>query len=216
MTNAAAKRHFVLFAVIAVLGLALDLATKSYAFHALGHPSTNGGKVAWVITDFFGFQTSLNEGALFGMGQGYSWIFIALAVVAILGITSWWALGAPSRDKFLTVVLAMLLAGIVGNMYDRMGLPAWEGDWTWPVDTTNAAAGFEHSAGDRIYAVRDFIVFRFGTYQWPNFNIADSLLVCGVALMFLHAYILEPRQRKRAAADADEETDSGTQPAASA
>ncbi|MDA7979027.1 MAG: signal peptidase II [Pirellulales bacterium] len=203
MTQAPAKRHFVLFAVVAVLGLSLDLASKSYAFHKLGHPSVNGGKEAWLIEGFCGFQTSLNEGALFGLGQGYAWAFITLAFVALLGIGSWFALGAPGKDKLLTVVLAMLVAGILGNLYDRMGLPAWEGDWTWPVDTINTRAGIEHAAGDRIYAVRDFILFRFGSYQWPNFNIADSLLVCGVALMFLHAYVLEPRQRKRESGKAD-------------
>ncbi len=197
MTNTKEKRHYLLFAVIAVLGLATDLATKSYAFAKLGHPLENNGQVSWVIEGFFGFQSSLNEGALFGLGQGYSWLFIVLAFGAIIGISSWFAVGTPGKDKFLTVILAMLIAGIIGNVYDRMGLPAWEGDWTWPVATINERAGIEHDQGERIYAVRDFILFRFGSFTWPNFNIADSLLVCGVSMMLFHAFVLEPRQRKR-------------------
>ena len=177
------------------------------------------------------FRNALADPALVGVSSGAA---LGAAAAIVVGLAA--ALGAVgvavsafggglattlvvyriATRRGQTSVTTMLLAGIVGNMYDRMGLPAWEGEWTWPVDTINAAAGFEHSAGDPIYAVRDFIVFRFGTYQWPNFNIADSLLVCGVALMFLHAYVLEPRQRKRVAGQADTETDAETQPAASA
>lgn len=210
MINSSGKRHYVLFALVAVTGLAADLATKSYAFHVLDHPTVNQGRVAWVIEGFFGFQTSLNEGALFGMGQGYRWIFVSLAGLAVLGIAGWFAVGQPGKDKMLTVVLAMLLAGILGNMYDRMGLPAWEGPWTWKADVVNPSSGDEHAEGDPIYAVRDFIVFRFGTYQWPNFNIADSLLVCGVGLLLFHAYVLEPRQRQRAAGETAEATEAGS------
>ena len=81
------------------------------------------GPIWWLWPDVFGFQTSLNEGALFGMGQGMVPVFAALSVVAALGILYWlFCLGA-ARDWLLTVALGCVTAGILGNLYDRLGLP---------------------------------------------------------------------------------------------
>ena len=58
----------------------------------------------------------------------------------------------------------------------------------------------------RIKAVVDFLDFHIGSYHWPNFNIADACLVCGVELMFIRVIFMPPA---RSGEDADAR-DTGT------
>jgi len=39
-----------------------------------------------------------------------------------------------------------------------------------------------------VYGVRDWALVRSGPWQWPNFNFADSLLVCGALLLVWHSF----------------------------
>ena len=56
-------------------------------------------------------------------------------------------------------------------------------------------AGPLHDVGDPVYAVRDWILVMIGSFHWPNFNVADSLLVCGAALLVWHAFRQEAEKR---------------------
>ena len=180
--NRAAWRNYVWFLVIAVGGCALDLWTKSWVFRELGNPLVQQGKLSapiWIVDHIFGFETSLNEGALFGMGQGRVFLFSMLSVVAAVGIVSWLVLARVGRDLHLTISLAFVMAGILGNLYDRVGLP----QLTW-------AAGVRgHQMGQRVYAVRDWLHFKIDAigFDWPIFNLADAFLVCGAILLVWHA-----------------------------
>jgi signal peptidase II len=167
------SRYGVFFA-IAATGCILDLATKAWMFDWLGMPP---GRTHWLWEGVFGFQTSLNEGALFGMGQGMVIFFAAVSIVALLGILYWLFWTGAAHDWLLTVSLGSISAGILGNLYDRVGLPGltW-GENSW------------HTPGEKVYAVRDFILFQAGKFTWPNFNLADSLLVCGAVLLLWHAF----------------------------
>jgi signal peptidase II len=167
--------RFVVFFLIASGGVAADLATKWFMFDWLGMP---GGRTQPVLGNFLGFQTSLNEGALFGMGQGWVWFFAVLSIAAGLVVFWWLFVAGAARQWILTVALSGIMAGILGNLYDRVGFPglAWQDNSPF------------HQCGDRVYAVRDWILVRFGTWPWPNFNIADSLLVCGALLLVWHAF----------------------------
>jgi signal peptidase II len=168
------SRYLVFFA-LAAGGCSLDLATKSWMFAQLG-PGPEG-PTWWLWEDVFGFQTSLNWGALFGMGQGLSLLFAALSIGAAVGICVWLFLVGAARDWLLTVALAIVTAGILGNLYDRLGLPGLP-----------CPAGYPgHIPGTPVYAVRDFIHVMIGRWPWPTFNIADSSLVCGAALLMWHA-----------------------------
>jgi signal peptidase II len=158
-----------LFVAVAAIGCAVDLTTKSLAFDRLGPP---GGATWWLIDGLAGFQTSLNEGALFGIGQGNVWLFATFSVIAAIAILYWMFVAGAARDRLLTVALACIMAGVLGNLYDRLGL--W---WT------------PEFAGHARYAVRDFILLQWRGWVWPNFNIADSLLVCGAGCLILHAWL---------------------------
>jgi signal peptidase II len=176
--------RYPLFFSIATLGCLLDLATKRWAFHVLGMP---GGPIRWLWPGRVGLQTSLNEGALFGLGQGWVALFAALSVVAAVGILLWLFYAGAARELLLTIALGCITAGIFGNLYDRLGLPGL----TW----LNHPA---HDVGEPVYAVRDWILVMIFGRPWPNFNVADILLVCGASLLIWHALFSKPGEHPSA------------------
>jgi signal peptidase II len=162
-------RRLPLFLLIAVGGCALDLWTKHVMFKRLGPP---GGEIDWIWPEYFGWQTALNQGALFGIGQGKVWIFAALSIGAGLAILYWLFIAGAARDLLLTIALSAVMGGVLGNLYDRLGL------WSEGLDPNIPR-----------YAVRDWIMVRYNAdWVWPNFNIADMLLVGGAGLLMIHAW----------------------------
>ncbi len=118
------SRHLT-FLAIALAGCLTDLATKRYVFHWLGMPRFDEFKVWWIWEPYIGLQTSTNQGALFGIGQGKVWIFAAASVVAVVAICYWLFIAGAGRDWLLTIALALVMGGVLGNLHDRLGL--------WPV-----------------------------------------------------------------------------------
>ncbi len=180
--------RYLIFGGIAAAGCALDLATKHWIFQRLGMPSPEHDE--WRLLDgVFSLTTSLNEGALFGLGQGQGLVFSLLSVCAAAGIFYWLFIAGAAHDRLLTVSLGLVTGGILGNLYDRLGLPGL----VW-------GAGPLHAQGAPVYAVRDWLHFRIaGLIDWPIFNVADSLLVCGAALLVWHAlWTPQPAEGARA------------------
>jgi signal peptidase II len=167
--------RYLVFLSITAAGCLVDLATKQWIF---AKPDMACGRIRWIWHGVLGFQTSLNEGALFGFGQGGGIVFIVLACIALAAMLVWLFGFGAARDWLLTIALGCVSAGVLGNLYDRLGLP----DLTWPYAT------HLHAVGDPVHAVRDWILIRIGHWDWPNFNVADSLLVCGAVLLAWHAY----------------------------
>ena len=87
------------FALIAGLGCYLDLLTKRWVFQWRGLPGEK--PIWWIWNGILGIETSLNRGALFGLGQGRVQLFALLSVAALLGIVYWFAWGGAGRDRFL-------------------------------------------------------------------------------------------------------------------
>jgi len=168
--------RYLVFLSIATLGCLVDLLTKHWIFDELDTPPL--GRTWWIWDGVFGFQTSLNEGALFGIGQGQVFLFVVLSCVALAALVVWLFVFGAARDWLLTVALGSVSAGVLGNLYDRLGLPGLQ--WTYATDL--------HAVGEPVHAVRDWILVMIGPWHWPNFNVADSLLVCGAALLAWHAY----------------------------
>ena len=175
--------RYIVFFTLAIVGCAADLVTKSWVFDRIGPPGNQGPPIV-LWPGVFSLTTSLNEGALFGIGQGMTPVFAALSVVAAIGIVYWLFISKAAIDLWLTVALGAIAAGIFGNLYDRLG--------------------FHHLMrripGDdpqRIYAVRDWMHFKIeGVIDWPVFNIADALLVCGAAMLMWHAFRYEEASRE--------------------
>ncbi|MCA9236963.1 MAG: signal peptidase II [Planctomycetales bacterium] len=173
-----AGRQIALFLVLAAAGCAADLLTKHWAF---SRTDLLAGQVRWLWPGHVGVQLSLNEGALFGMGQGRVAWFAAFSLIACVAIP-WWLFRRGGADDWrLVAVLGAVMGGVLGNLYDRLGLHGLD----WGIFTPSRA-------GEPIYAVRDFILFA-GRWEpdpakrivWPNFNVADALLVCGAGMLLL-------------------------------
>ncbi|HEV8067899.1 MAG TPA: signal peptidase II [Planctomycetaceae bacterium] len=188
--NGVPASRAVVFLLMAAVIFAADLATKSLVFRDLGYPGTDlepvargthavfasppgrdGTSVAY-LDGWLSFRlfTSFNRGALWGVGQGYTWLFAALSSAAVIGIPTWLFGFRAARSWWLTVALALILGGTLGNLYDRIGLPEC-------IDEN----------GQTVMAVRDFLLFTFGTFHWPVFNFADVSLVTGAGMLVIHS-----------------------------
>ncbi len=186
--------RFVLFFVILVVGLAADLITKSVIFSQHFDPNDRSHEAHWWIDGVFGIQTSTNGGALFGLGQGGSMWFAILSIVALLAILFWLFYKRLAHSLWLTITLGIISGGILGNFYDRVGW-GYDPKWEWE---------------EIRYHVRDWIHFRLDGIKffdpWPNFNIADSLLVCGAIMLFLYTF-LSPVPQKQADSEKESTND---------
>ena len=197
--------RWIVFLLIAGAGFGIDLWTKQVFFDReyQGHfhdPAID----YWVWEGVLGTQPSLNQGALFGIGQGGGLALAIIAIVAVVGIVVWLFVFKAGKDWWLLVPMSLVMGGILGNLYDRLGL--WHG---------------ADPAPHEVRAVRDWVYFRLegvpGFDPWPNFNFADSLLVCGAALLFFHLAWILPRQEKAralAAEKAAKEAESTVNPSA--
>ncbi|MCA9174905.1 MAG: signal peptidase II [Planctomycetales bacterium] len=171
------RTNAVLYALLGTVCAASDLISKHLVFRWRGNPIQHNEW--WIVEGFFGVETSLNNGALFGMGQGLQYVFAAMSLVALSGIC-WWLFRVNGLDdRWLTVALALVSGGIIGNLVDRLGLDK----------LADTPPGYQH-------AVRDWILFRFGDFTWPNFNLADSYLVCGAIMLMGHALWLDRHEDK--------------------
>jgi signal peptidase II len=158
------------FVAISSCGCAADLLSKSWIFGWSRGPGNQGEW--WIVEPYFGIQHALNQGALWGLGQGKVALFASLSVLAVCGIVFWVFFGGAVRDRWLNATLGLIVGGILGNLYDRLGM--WGG---------------QNADGSPIYAVRDWILFRYGEWVWPNFNLADCWLVVGAILLAWHSLL---------------------------
>ena len=175
--------RYVLFFFLATFGLAADLITKWYLFENYFEPELMFTGIAqqpyWWIDGVLGIQCSTNPGALFGIGKGYSFVFAIISFFAIAGILIWLFWFKQAIDRWMNFALGLITGGILGNLYDRLGF-GFKPDY--PVEIKDN--------------VRDWILFRLEGIPffdpWPNFNIADSVLVTGAIMLFLHAVFVAP------------------------
>ncbi len=177
------KSRPLVFCALAIVGCAADLISKHLVFQ---HPQWFRGSEWWLWPGHIGIQKSLNEGALFGMGQGNVWLFSLFSLAALLAIPCWLFWFGAGEDRWLNFALGCVTGGILGNLYDRLGLPGlqWE-------------QFYAPRAGERVYAVRDWILFQWSDqWVWPNFNIADMLLVGGAGLLMFQAFFLTPTENR--------------------
>ena len=189
----------------AAFGLALDLWSKDWAFREF---RPNESRV--IIKNLCSFQLSLNPGALFGLGEGAAPVFVGASVLALLFVLYLFAQSPASRWS-MHVALGLVLAGAIGNLYDRTTQHAYVyysqqgrriGTLVSSTDATITVGDFptganaitrprpvdEYSGVQPV--VRDFIKIeaKIGAFElWPwIFNIADALLVVGVGVLLIH------------------------------
>ncbi len=116
------------------------------------------------VIPFFNLTMAHNTGAAFSFlaqaGGWQRWFFVVLTFVITVGLIVW--LKRLQTDaKLEAISISMILGGAIGNVIDRLFY------------------GY----------VIDFLDVYYGTYHWPAFNIADSAIVIGAALLIIDSFI---------------------------
>jgi len=167
--NPSVLKHSALFFAVALAGAGLDLLTKHLAFEHIQRYQE-----VTIIDGFFAYGRTTNPGVVFGMGAGATKIWLAVSVLAVPVILSiFYTVRKPKW--ILTIALGMILAGTLGNMYDRVFTD--------------------------VHQVRDFIKFYYrpaagGEKVWPLFNLADAFICVGVFLLTIEMMFFDERNKK--------------------
>jgi signal peptidase II len=161
-----------LFAAAAVY--MADQASKAWAVQRL-----KTGATVRVFDGLLHLSYAENPGIAFGQlqegGQFGRWMLAALAGLAVVGLLLYFFRTRRTDDRLLAAI-ALLLAGVAGNLTDRV----------------------------RLGHVVDFIDVFIGSYQWPTFNVADAAICTGAAMLALDL-IIEGRREAREAAEGRKE-----------
>ena len=115
------------------------------------------------VTAFFNIVLIYNRGMSFGLfngGGGLNALLFSLVAAAIVTVLIYWL--SRVESPLLAVAIGLIIGGAIGNVIDRI----------------------------RFGAVVDFLDFHVGLWHWPAFNIADSAICVGVAVMLLDGLLL--------------------------
>jgi signal peptidase II len=121
-----------------------------------------------IIQGFFSLSYVENNGAAFGLLQGWRWVFIPLTVIVVAAILIYYG-RLPRKRIYWAVRVPMLLiiSGALGNFIDRL----------------------------RFGYVVDMFEFRFITF--PVFNVADICLVCGtIAFVIVTLFVIKEEPKR--------------------
>lgn len=149
---------------IAIIAIVLDQITKYIASSQLGIHEQNP------VMPFFNFTLMHNYGAAFSFlanaGGWQRWFFTIVAVVISIVLTIW-LFRLKNHEKWLGFGLALVLGGAVGNVIDRIRF------------------------GYVVDFIQWFANWKGNTYYWPSFNIADSAILVGTALIIISSFFVD-------------------------
>jgi lipoprotein signal peptidase len=167
------------FGLTAAAGVTADLMVKHWADLRLAIQTPDGGMPSVVVwPGWLKLEWTPNHGAALGFFQGYHWMFLIVSAVAVVFLGHLFS--ASKRDQpGYQIILGMLLAGVIGNLYDRVTLG-------YVRDMIHALPGRRWPP--MIAAHLPAFWTTPELFPWI-FNIADSLLCVGVALMLIHGLL---------------------------
>ena len=167
------------YLLAAALLYVVDQVTKAWAVRRL-----RLGDTVRVVEGFLHFGYAENPGIAFGQlqegGEFGRWMLVVLASLAATGVALY-ILRTPRTDDRVLGACALLLAGIAGNLTDRV----------------------------RLGHVVDFIELHLGSYQWPTFNVADAAICVGAGLLALDLILEGKREGRRQKAEGSQEAEGG-------
>jgi signal peptidase II len=154
------------YLITTMLVLAFDQYTKYWVAIRLRE-----GDEIDIIPGLFKLSYTENPGIAFGMlnNGDVKWLLVAISVAAV-SVVVFYMMRTPSSNGLLLWSLALLAAGICGNLIDRV----------------------------RMGRVIDFILLYYKSYQWPVFNIADMAITIGAALMAIELFLAPQPERPAA------------------
>jgi len=151
------------YLVLIIALIALDQATKFLIARTIAVYQT-----VTVIPRFFSLSRVHNKGAIFGMFSQHGGTIVSrvllVASLLALGMVVYYFLRTPAGHKVMKTALALILAGALGNLIDRL------------------ARGY----------VIDFLEVGVKQFVWPTFNVADSCITIGALLLVAVLFIRRP------------------------
>lgn len=161
------KKQIFIGLAIAIIITILDLASKKFVFDFLD--SLNLERPEIVVTSFFSLVQVWNKGISFGMMNNLTYgKYIILAVnLSIILVLFVWLY--KNKITYISVALGLIIGGAFGNIIDRI---------------------INH-------AVADFLDFHIAGYHWPAFNLADSAVFIGVALLLLENFFVKEEKNEK-------------------
>ena len=193
MTRPAGRsaKAWVLFLGTTAVGLVIDLWSKTAAFaHIADAPvvirredvmnATNLGSLipphdpVVVIPSVLELTLVLNPGAVFGIGAGKRWFFVVFTLLALSFATWLFAKKTHAKDRAAHIALALVVAGGLGNLYDRVRF-ACVRDFLHPLPCVPMPFGLSWPGGSN--------------ELWPYVsNIADAFLLVGIGILVIYTW----------------------------
>lgn len=177
-----------MLSVTLVLGLAIDLLSKWAVFRFLTGTPAVISRADVIATDrlstllpahepvsavpvLLNLTLVLNPGAVFGIGSGQRWLFVTFTAFAVLFAMWVFLKWTTARDRLAHFAIGLLLAGGLGNLYDRLAF-ACVRDFLHPLPGMKLPLGIKWPNGsDEV---------------WPYVsNIADLWLIIGIGLLLV-------------------------------
>jgi signal peptidase II len=166
MKNEKIKNYLFPLAIIIVI-VAIDILTKFLVVDRLGGPHRERLDF---LDGFLRISLVYNNGFVFGLGQGYKNVALAIAVV-VLALMIVYYVWEKNKSTLFMVSMALISSGAIGNILDRL-VPGRPG-----------VVDFISIGVDRVY-------------RWPSFNVADSSIVIGALLLIIVFYGQEMRRKR--------------------
>lgn len=192
------RSAWLLLLTVLFVGLAMDLGSKYWSFHAIAEVPVQLDRDALLENpndnpipphppqrvlpfDLLSFRLVINRGAVFGLGEDQRLFFIVFTLIALGAGLYVFGRFTTERDNAAHIALGFIMAGGLGNLYDRI----------------------------RYGVVRDFLHMLpdwhlpFG-WRWPNnspelfpwvFNLADVMLLIGMIALMIHINRVEKKRR---------------------
>ncbi|MDI6688547.1 MAG: signal peptidase II [Desulfobacterales bacterium] len=157
MSNVVDKTKYIKFSAIAGIIVILDLISKAIILTKM--PLYRSIEV---VPGFFSFTHIQNAGGAFGLLANQSsevrYIFFIIVSSLVTGLVFLLYKNTPKTHSLLAAGFAMIFGGAAGNLIDRI----------------------------RFGKVVDFLDFYIGDLHWPAFNVADSAITIGIAILIFH------------------------------
>jgi lipoprotein signal peptidase len=145
--------------ILMSLVIIVDQISKWYVLHVM---NAEAGQPIPVISNF-NVTLVHNRGVTFGLlnNLNHEWVTDGLIAVAVLVVLVLGRWMWRTSSTLVCVALGAIMGGAVGNIMDRV----------------------------RYGAVVDFLDVYYKNYHWPSFNVADSMIVCGVGLLLIDSMV---------------------------
>lgn len=151
------NRYYVLYLMLAVMVVFLDQLSKHWILHNMEFQQS------LPVLPVFAIVHARNYGAAFGFlndAGGWQTVFFSLIALGVSGVLLLWLKRIAAIERQLSLALALVLGGAIGNLIDRL----------------------------QFSYVVDFLLVHYNGWQFPAFNIADSAITIGAILLLMDSF----------------------------